>query len=186
MQIVYTLDDRLPPLAWVATIPPATMRLPYGTGPSSRRQSRVSLKGRGRATSAFGGRISTRWCSAAARSSLRDEACFVSSLATTDYLFYAVSEREGLRIANSLPLLLAATRDRLDPLFRGYAEVNNTIMLGVERHERVIPTRAGSVRRLMTNNLQVGRDGRPREVAKPMPPHLHDLCGVCRISPHEL
>ncbi len=172
MQIVYTANDRLPPLAWVATIAPGSNALAVRHG------SLVETSERGFFEGAWAGDLGV-WrpdldeaVFGSGATIVADEACFVSSLATTDYLFYAVSEREGFRIANSLPLLLAAMGDRLEPLFRGYAEINDTIMLGVARQERVIPTRAGSVRRLMTNNLLVGRDGHPREVAKPMPPHF--------------
>jgi hypothetical protein len=172
MQIVFSLDDRLPALAWVATLSPDREALAVRHGPLVETSERGFFEG------AWAGDFGA-WrpdldevAFGSGAIVVADEVRFISSLATTDYLFHAASEREGLRIANSLPLLLAVIGDRLDPAFRGYAEINNTVMLGAERHERVIPTRAGSVRRLMTHNLHVGRDGRPREVAKPMPPRV--------------
>ena len=172
MDICYAPNDRLPPLAWVATLPRDCDLLAVRHG------ILVETSERGFFEGAWAGDFGA-WrpdldevAFGSGAIVAADEVRFISSLATTDYLFYAMSDEEELRIANSLPLLLAVIGDRLDPSFRGYANVNNTIVLGVERHERLIPTRAGSVRRLMTYNLHVGRDGRPREVAKPMPPHF--------------
>jgi hypothetical protein len=172
MQIVYHPDDRLPPLAWVATLSRDREALAVRHGILVETSERGFFEGAWAGD--FGG-----WrpdldevAFGSGAIVVTDEVRFISSLATTDYLFYAASEREGLRIANSLALLLAVIGDRLDPAFRNYAEINNTVMLGADRHERVIPTRAGSVRRLMSHNLHVGRDGGPREVAKPMPPRF--------------
>lgn len=174
MLIVYTPDDRLPALAWIAALPPGAGTLAVRHGPLVETSERGFFEG------AWAGDFGA-WrpdlnevAFGSGAIAVSDEVCFIPSLATSDYLFYAVSEREGLYIANSLPLLLATIGDRLDPAFRGYAEINDTVMLGAERHERIIPTRAGSVRRLISHNLHVGRDLHPREVAKPMPPRLAD------------
>ncbi len=52
---------------------------------------------------------------------------FVSSGATTDYLYYRTV---GTRtcVSNSLPLLLADSGDRLDSSYGGYEAANNSII----------------------------------------------------------
>lgn len=93
---------------------------------------------------------------------------FVSSLATTDYLYY---RRVGRRVivANSLPFLLAWSDDSLDPRCDRYAAINASVVDGVIEYCRDLPTRKGSVRRLMFRNLEVTRE-EVREVDKPSPP----------------
>jgi hypothetical protein len=82
---------------------------------------------------------------------------FVSSTSTTDYLYYR--EVDGIVIAsNSLCFLLAYTGDELDPKFSGYAEICNSIADGIERYQPRIPTKNGSITRLIHRNLSVTRD----------------------------
>jgi hypothetical protein len=101
---------------------------------------------------------------------LDDGVCFVSSLATTDYLLYRALDGTVV-VSNSLPLLLASISDSLDPAVRRYDAINNTILTGVMAYEREIPTRGGRVRRLMHNNLLCSTHDL-REVPKPESPHF--------------
>jgi len=89
-----------------------------------------------------------------------DRMTFVSSTSTTDYLYWAADDRtRGLLVSNSLPLLLARLDDELDPDFESYDKLNNSIMQGIERYAREIPTRRRKVvRRLMHWNLTVTPD----------------------------
>ena len=93
---------------------------------------------------------------------------FVSSLATTDYLYYRVNDALVM-VSNSLALLLAGSDDALDPQCLSYAAINNSIMAGIVAYERYLPTSRGQVMRLMHSNLRVGEDGIV-EVPKPEPP----------------
>ena len=83
---------------------------------------------------------------------------FISSLATTDYLYYRSAD-DVITIANSLALLLAALGDSLDPHYQRYADVNYSIVQGWRRYERLIPTRQGHVSRLSHVNLRVHATG---------------------------
>jgi hypothetical protein len=94
----------------------------------------------------------------------------VPSLATTDCIYYRY-ERGVLDVANSLPLLLAHQSDELDPACRRYPEINNSMMDGIRGYARSIPTRGGSVSRLMHHNLRVDAIA-VAEVPKPDPPHF--------------
>jgi hypothetical protein len=93
---------------------------------------------------------------------------FVSSGSTTDYLYYR-SHQDTVVVANSLPLLLAHAGDQLDPGFAEYGEINRSIVRGVGRYCRELPTRHGRVVRLVFRNLRVTVEG-VEEVDKRMPP----------------
>ena len=102
-----------------------------------------------------------------------EEVVFVPSCATVDTLHYH-QDGDHLMVSNSLPLLLAACGDRLDPTCRDYAAINDSIMKGIEDFERDIPTGGTGVRRLIYHNLVLAADGLS-EVEKPMPPHFPDF-----------
>jgi hypothetical protein len=98
----------------------------------------------------------------------KDSVTFVSSATTTDYLYYRQSDR-AVAVANSLPLLLAHLGDSLDPAYSGYDRINDSITEGIRSYVRRLPTRGGTVTRLMYDNLLVTADG-IEEVEKEMPP----------------
>ena len=99
-----------------------------------------------------------------------DSIRFVPSAATTDSLFYD-EDGEHLTVSNSLPLLLASTRDRLDPRCPDYPAICHSILHGIHDYRRDIPTTGGTVRRLMYRNLDVSR-GKVSESEKRMPPRF--------------
>ena len=95
---------------------------------------------------------------------------FVTSASTTDYLYY--DENGGqVTVSNSLPLLLAYTRDRLDPRCRDYPLICHSIIDGINDYRQNIPTTGGTVRRLMYRNLDVSRET-ISESEKRMPPRF--------------
>jgi hypothetical protein len=97
-----------------------------------------------------------------------DSIRFVSSACTTDYLYYVEAAGE-VTVSNSLPLLLGCTQDSLDPRCREYPEICDSIMKGLNDYRRDIPTKCGTVRRLMYRNLDVSAE-RISESDKRMPP----------------
>ena len=99
-----------------------------------------------------------------------DSIRFVPSAATTDYLFYD-EDGEHVTVSNSLPLLLAYTRDRLDPRCPDYPAICHSILHGIHDYRRDIPTTGGTVRRLMYRNLDVSRE-KISESEKRMPPRF--------------
>jgi hypothetical protein len=98
----------------------------------------------------------------------KEQVFLISSLATTDYLYFSIAAGV-LSASNSLALLLAGIGDALDPRFTRYDEINNTILKGVVDYARDIPTRGGRVRRLMHHNLECTPDG-VTEISKPESP----------------
>jgi hypothetical protein len=99
-----------------------------------------------------------------------DSIRFVTSAATTDYLYY--SEDGGqVTVSNSLPLLLGYIDDSLDPQYLEYPEICDSIVDGINDYRRDIPTKGGKVRRLMYRNLDISR-GKISESEKRMPPRF--------------
>ncbi len=95
---------------------------------------------------------------------------FVASASTTDYLYY---DQDGsyVAVSNSLPLLLAYTRDALDPRCPDYPRICESIIDGINDYRRDIPTTRGKVRRQMYRNLDVSKD-KIMELEKRMPPRF--------------
>lgn len=93
---------------------------------------------------------------------------FVTSAATTDFLYY---DEQGAQItvSNSLPLLLAYVRDSLDPHYPDYPLICESVMDGIDDYRRDIPTTRGKVRRQMFRNLEVSGE-KISEAGKRMPP----------------
>jgi len=96
------------------------------------------------------------------------EFVFVPSSASVDYLYYRVTPGRTL-CSNSLPYLLAASNDELDEFDARYARINASIMKGIDGYEQRIPTRHGSVNRLIYYNLVI-KVGGMEQAAKPPAP----------------
>lgn len=95
---------------------------------------------------------------------------FVPSAATTDFLYYD-ENGQHVTVSNSLPLLLAHTRECLDPRCPDYSAICHSILHGIHDYRRSIPTIGGTVRRLMYRNLEVSCD-QIMELEKRMPPRF--------------
>lgn len=99
-----------------------------------------------------------------------DAMVFVSSASTTDFLYWWNDAGTGrAEISNSLPFLLAILEDSLDPACQDYHLINESIMNGIDRYRRRVPTARGEVFRLMHRNLLV-RPGKVEELNKPADP----------------
>jgi hypothetical protein len=90
---------------------------------------------------------------------------FVSPATTVDRLQY-LRDAGGAWVSNSLPCLLAAAGGEPDPTYDDYFHFFESIIRGIRRYERELPTSAGPVRLLYFDNLLW--DGRElREIEKP-------------------
>jgi hypothetical protein len=95
---------------------------------------------------------------------------FVPSTGTTDSIYYRTAA-DTTQISNSLPLLLSAIGDRLDPSCINYAAINSSIIDGFRSYRSTIPTCEGSVERLIHRNLAFS-GLTPSIIETPMPPHF--------------
>ncbi|MGI9089975.1 MAG: hypothetical protein ACR2GG_02590 [Gemmatimonadaceae bacterium] len=166
--IQYRQNPSLPSLAWIATVQMRSGDVNVTHGCLVETQPEHFFEGAWAGDFAAGRLGDTEVIFGSGATLVPDGVLFVPSLATTDYLFYKQTP-DKVVVANSLALLLGALGDELNPAFPGYADVNNSILLGIDEYERRIPSRAGFVSRLIHNNLHIDQDG-PEEVAKPEPP----------------
>lgn len=89
---------------------------------------------------------------------LENEIIFVSSTSTTDCLYYS-SIDNIINVSNSLPFILAMTNDQLDETFTKYQNINESITLGINKYIKSIPTKNGSVTRIIHRNLVLSASG---------------------------
>ncbi len=97
---------------------------------------------------------------------LRDgRATFVSSASTVDRLqWLEVGDRRY--VSNSLPCLLAVGGVKVVPHYLGYPDLFRTIIQGVDKYERIVPTQSGVLRLCYFRNL-IWDSGEMRETDKP-------------------
>jgi hypothetical protein len=80
---------------------------------------------------------------------------------------YLYRQPDALLASNSLPFILAKAEDALDMRFLFYDAMMQSIIEGIDRYERVLPTRNGNGVRLHYHcNLQIDSDLRVLETAK--------------------
>ena len=169
MTLKYFANINLPRLAWLASVNRITGECCVEHGCLVETRQEFFVEGVWAGSFAEGGfhRCESFFGSGAVRN-VSGEIVFVPSSATVDYLYYEET-LEGIVCSNSLPLLLAARNDRLNEFDREYVRINESILKGIEHYEQWVPTRRGSVRRLIYHNLVVG-GGETRQEAKPQPP----------------
>jgi hypothetical protein len=97
----------------------------------------------------------------------------IPSAGLSDAIYYHVSQK-GLSASNSLPLLLADIKDRLDPRFAFYDRITESIHTGIDAYEKTIPTSHGQVARIFYRNLRI-TPNTIEEIDKPRPPHFSDF-----------
>lgn len=167
IRLGYQPNAALPPLAWLARLDRDALELRVDHGTGLETHPDFFFEGAWAGDFADGRLDATEVAFGTGCVVRGTEVSFISSLATTDYLYYQAGA--SLTVSNSLALLLAAVDDSLDPTYREYDAINNTILQGVNDYVRDIPTRKGVVRRLMYHNLRCTSDG-IAEMPKPQPP----------------
>lgn len=169
MKLVYTCNSCLPKLAWWAKVDCLKKTVVVEHGNSVECREKFFIEGAWNGPFKNGD-FATSDCVFGTGAVICGESpVFVSSSCTTDYLYYHQKTDEHVTVSNSLPLLLASIKHSLNPSFPGYNGINDSIIHGIDRYIREVPTLQGSVRRLMYRNLLVDAGG-ISEVEKDMPP----------------
>lgn len=168
--ITYHPNLRFPPLAWFAIVQPSCCQVRVEHGPDVECHPRFFVEGVWDGSFNESLSDSSNVFGSGAVAEPGKAIVFVAPSATTDAIYYRETP-ERITIANSLPLLLAVLHDRLDPAVPAYADINDSIKAGIDRHRAEIPTRAGSVRRLLHYNLRIDRSG-CRLLPKSVPPRF--------------
>jgi hypothetical protein len=156
VQISFTRHRELPKLGWVATVHPRFGKLSVALGDWVETLDDGFIEGV--ADTEFSSNLFDQTaCVFGSGAVVRDDCVtFVSSTATTDYLYWAkIDDGNAVLVANSLPLLLANLDDRLDPSYLDYAQVNHSIIHGINRYRPQIATAKATVNRLIFRNLRV-------------------------------
>ncbi len=81
-----------------------------------------------------------------------DELLFVSSGSTVDRL-HSLEKSRTVWVSNSLACLMAATGAEVDPATSRYFWLFRTIVAGIEKYQRMLPTSAGNVQLTYFDNL---------------------------------
>jgi hypothetical protein len=150
----FRLNVTLPQLAWIATVDRVNFSVMASFGASVEWGDDFLVAGVWNGTFSAGGFHSTD-CFFGTGFVVQEEAViFVPSAAITDAIYYSESTTRVVA-TNSLPLLLAATEDRLDPHFEFYDRIIDSHQAGINDYERSLPTQRGSVRRVFFKNLRV-------------------------------
>ena len=172
IRLRYQPNTALPPLAWLARLDGGAFELRVDHGADVETHPDFFFEGAWAGDFADGRPDETEVAFGTGCVVRGTEVSFISSLATTDYLYYRTGA--PLTVSNSLPLLLAALDDSLDPTYRRYDAINNTILQGVNDYVRDIPTSRGVVRRLMYHNLRCTPES-IAEIPKPQPPDFESF-----------
>lgn len=172
MKLTFELNPGLPKLAWVATVDLARQEVRVRHGAWVEVFPDAFIEGiwdDHYAERAF----DRSGCVFGSGAVMRDQCItFVSSTSTTDFLHWrSTDDVNQVSVSNSLALLLAVLEDELDPQVEKYDLINSSVMAGIERYTKVIPTKHGTVHRLMHRNLSVRR-GQVSEQDKTLPPEF--------------
>ena len=169
MNLKYSSNTSIPCLAWLASIKRSTgeCQIEHGRLVETREKFFVEGVWPGSFPNGNFDRCESFFGSGAIQRSI-DEIVFIPSSSTLDYLYH-VEIKDRIMCSNSLPFLLAACDDELKEFYPDYSRINNSILKGIDNYEEIIPTRRGSVNRLMYHNLVV-KGGMVGQEAKPLPP----------------
>src|SRR5258707_284338 len=145
MKASFRVNVKLPQLAWIAEVDRASLTVSANFGSSVECGPDFLVAGVWSGPFSAGD-FETTDCFFGTGFVVRENCViFVPSAAISDAIYYCESAAR-LLAANSLPLLLAATEDRLDPHFAFYDRIIDSHQAGINHYERSIPTDKDSVR----------------------------------------
>ena len=172
MQISFDRHSGMPKLAWIAKVETQASKFSATLGEWVEIQADSFIEGVADIEFSSNALDQTAYVFGSGAVIRGETVTFVSSMATTDYLYWrAADDGRVVHVSNSLPLLLAYLNDRLDPGCLDYSAINHSIMFGINRYQKRIPTSKGTVNRLIHRNLQVGPAG-VMETDKPIAPRF--------------
>ena len=106
---------------------------------------------------------------------------FATATHTLAQLFLMRLGNETL-VSNSLAFLLSQAGDDLDPKYKFYAHDMMSVMDGIRKYVKSIPTRGGScVEQFFFCNVSVDREGNVSRKEKPLPPAFKDYAEYMRF-----
>lgn len=158
MNMTFSVSTELPKLAWLGRVHKVEAQVEFLHGEHVEHTDSFLVEGAWNGDFADGdfGNSDCVFCTGAITK--EDGLLFVTPACTTDCLYWHQTD-SVVTVSNSLPLLLAEIGDELDPKFRRYDKINESIKEGIFHYSKVIPTLQGSVNRLIYQNLLVTPGG---------------------------
>ena len=143
MKLRAVANSSLPKLAWVAEVNRTDQTVTLHHGPSVEVRQNFFIEGVWDGSFQNGDFGETE-CVFGTGGILKDGSVrFVTSAATTDFLYYD-DRGPQVTVSNSLPLLLAYVQDPLDPHSPDYPLICDSVMDGIDDYRRDIPTKRGN------------------------------------------
>jgi hypothetical protein len=168
--VVLTTDPSVPPQAWSATVGRGRARVDVRAGSWVEGTEDGVVEGAWSGDYSAGGFATAQTFSGTGLRATADGLVLATSTDTLQAV-YVLPSADRLLCSNSLAFLLAAAGEDLDPDYRYYDLDVMTIMFGLRRYRRQIPTKAGRTIRLCYHgNVLVTPRLEVRYVAKPAPP----------------
>ncbi len=166
-EIIAEHDDALPMLAWVARVTSDNIvHLRHGRAVEI--CERFFVEGVWEGDFATGDLLASHALFGTGGGVSEDAVWFASPMPLSDWMYEAKRD-DVVTVSNSLPLLLAAIDDRLDPRADCYGRINASLLNGIFEYDDVLPTLKGHVRRHVHRNLTV-RGGEVEVSDKKLPP----------------
>ncbi|TGN41524.1 hypothetical protein [Marinobacter confluentis] len=152
MNMTFSMSTQLPKLAWLGKVHKDEAQVDFLHGEHVEHTDSFLVEGawNGRFADGDFGNSDCVFGTGAIASD--DSILFVAPASTTDCIYWHQTG-STVTVSNSLPLLLAEIGDELDPSFRQYNKINESIKEGIFQYSKVIPTLQGSVNRLIYHNL---------------------------------
>ena len=136
MQFKYNINNQLPPLAWFALIAGDTINVECGNAVACNDQFFVSGAWAGNFADGDFLHSDLRCMTGC---SIANQGISFSTSSYPQETMFSMNTPEGFAIANSLPLLLAATDSKLDRNFFHYEEALNSVAYGRLRYIKNVP-----------------------------------------------
>jgi hypothetical protein len=155
-----------PPLAWLARCDARTLEIAVFHGPRVETATGWFCEAAWDGEFVDGGFDRTDIVTGSGGRLRDDGVTFVSAGSTVDRLHSFADDHGVAWISNSLPCLLAAIGGDVDPMYPRYGAFFHSIVGGLAKYERWLPTSAGRVQLTYFDNLRWA-DGELGVVAKP-------------------
>jgi hypothetical protein len=172
MGLSVLINASLPPLAWFARIDRASDDVTVTCGSAVESSPEFIVEGVWNGDFVQGDFGTTDCFFGSGLIARNGEILIIPSAATTDAVVYSESDAEFI-VSNSLPLLLAVLDDTLRPEFFEYDRILDSVLNGIYRYERDLPTTKGTVHILVHWNGRI-KNGMLNFYEKIIPPHFPD------------
>ena len=174
MRFAYSVEPQLPALAWCARVERGHDVVQVRTGADVERFERFFAEGAWNGPLASGRLAAATVAMGSGAELAGDRVIFCAPTHTLERL-WVVRRGASVHVSNSLPMVLADSGARLDPLYCRYRSDLRSVAHGLRRWVRKLPCLGGGeVEMVCHANLAVSRDARADTEEKPWAPSFPD------------